>query len=774
MNDKDETATLSVAEPIGEGPVTIDIAYTGILNDKLRGFYRSAANGRKYAVSQLEATDARRAFPSFDEPRFKATFDVSLTVPQGDTAISNGRVVTDKPGPEPGTHTVTFSRTPKMSSYLVAMLVGDFACRDGSADGTAIRVCTTPDKINQAGFALQAAQQQLAFFNNYFGIKYPFGKLDIIGIPDFAAGAMENAGAITFRERALLVDEATGSVDQRKTVASVVAHEIAHQWFGNLVTMKWWDDIWLNEGFATWAANKPLAVWRPDWKMEMNVAEELQQAMGLDTLSSTRAIRTRVETTDEINQVFDPIAYEKTGSVLAMIEAYVGPEAFRRGVSSYLKRFSYANASGEDFWAEMAKVTGKPVDQILKSLVDQPGIPLLSVESVTTGNTTEVRLTQQRFWLTPPAGAAPPQTWTLPVCLKQGSGQPRCEVVTRPTATLRVPGRSPVFVNAFSRGYYLTEYTPAHLALLAQPSAGLVPAERLSLLGDEWRLVRSGRHDIGTYLDLANAWASDMAPAVVEDIAGRIGYVTASVANSDERPAFHAWTKRRFGPALDAVGLPGSASDPDDTQSRRAALLGIMGGTGDPAVTRRAKELAEQYLANPSAIPPTLVRQVLQVAAANGDAALYDRYLAKLTATSGQPEEYNRFLNALTAFQEPALMKRTLEYALSDAVRSQDAPTLIAGSLVSSQKNLAWEFVRERWPAIIGKLGVFQGVPAVVGSLGGFCDRAKAEEIRAFFARNPLPAAARLLQQSLERIESCAAIDERQSAPFAAWLKAAS
>ena len=231
--------------------------------------------------------------------------------------------------------------------------------------------------------------------------------------------------------------------------------------------------------------------------------------------------------------------------------------------------------------------------------------------------------------------------------------------------------------------------------------------------------------------------------------------------------------KRRFGPALDAVGLPGLATDSDDTQSRRAALLGIMGGTGDPAVTRRAKELAEQYLANPSAIPPTLVRQVLQVAAASGDAALYDRYLANLTATSGRPEEYNRVLNALTAFQEPALVKRTLEYALSDAVRSQDAPTLIAGSLVSSQKNLAWEFVRERWPAIIGKLGVFQGVPAVVGSLGGFCDRAKAEEIRAFFARNPMPAAARLLQQSLERIESCAAIDERQSAPFTAWLKAA-
>jgi aminopeptidase N len=770
-NPRDETATLTVAEPIGEGDVTIDISYTGILNDKLRGFYRSTANGRKYAVSQLEATDARRAFPSFDEPRFKASFDVSLTVPQGDTVISNGRPKADTPGPEPGTHTVTFERTPKMSTYLVAMLVGDFVCRSGSADGTAIRVCTTPDKIGQAGFALQAAEQQLAFFNQYFDIKYPFGKLDIIGIPDFAAGAMENAGAITFRERALLVDEKTGSVQQRKLVARVVAHEIAHQWFGNLVTMKWWDDIWLNEGFATWAANKPLAVWRPDWKMQMSVAEELQAAMGLDTLASTRAIRTRVETTDEINEVFDPIAYEKTGSVLAMIEAYVGPEAFRRGVSSYLKRFSYSNASGEDFWTEMTRVTGKPVDQILRSFVDQPGIPLLSVETTTSSGATEIKLTQQRFWLTPPSAAPAAQTWTVPVCIKQGSDQPRCEVINRTTATLRVTGRPPVFVNALSRGYYLSEYTPSYLATLAQSSAGLTPAERLSLLGDEWRLVRSGRHDIGNYLNLAQAWASDTAPAVIEDIAGRIGYVASSIANPEERPAFQAWTKRRFGPALESVGLPGAASDSDDTQSRRAALLGIMGGTGDAAVTRRARELAEQYFVNPSSIPPTLVRQVLQVAAANGDAALYERYVAKLTATGAQPEEYNRFLNALTAFQEPALVKRTLEYALSDAVRSQDTPTLIAGALVSSQKDLAWDFVRERWSTIVNKLGVFQGLPAVFQPLGSFCNRAKAEELRAFFATNRAPAAARLLQQSLERIESCAAIDARQSAPFADWLK---
>src|SRR5687767_7376428 len=403
---KAETATFTVPQRLAEGPVTIAVTYTGILNDKLRGFYLSVANGRRYAVTQMEATDARRAFPSFDEPAYKATFDISLTVAAADTVISNGRQISDTAGPEPGTHTVTFATTPKMSAYLVAMLVGDFVCREGGADGIPIRNCSTPDKLPLTGFALSAAEQQVAFFNQYFGIKYPFGKLDIIGVPDFAAGAMENIGAITFRERILLVDPDRSSVDLRRNVASVIAHEIAHQWFGDLVTMKWWDDIWLNEGFATWAANKPLAAWRPEWRMELNATEETQAALGLDSLRSTRAIRTQVSTPDEINQVFDPIAYEKTSGVLNMIEAFVGAEPFRQGVSSYLKKYAYGNAAGEDFWTEMTRVTGKPVDKIMKSYVDQTGAPVISARLKNgPGSTSELTLTQQRFYGSPETAA---------------------------------------------------------------------------------------------------------------------------------------------------------------------------------------------------------------------------------------------------------------------------------------------------------------------------------------------------------------------------------
>jgi aminopeptidase N len=775
---KNETVTFTVDRPVPAGQASIAVTYTGLLNDKLRGFYLSEANGRRYAVSQMEATDARRAFPSFDEPAYKATFDISLTIAAADTAISNGKQISDTPGPEPGSHTVAFATTPRMSSYLVAMLVGDFVCREGGSDGIPIRVCSTPDKLPQTGFALTAAEQQVAFFNRYFGIKYPFGKLDIVGVPDFAAGAMENAGAITFRERMLLADPERSSVDLRKTIASVIAHEIAHQWFGDLVTMKWWDDIWLNEGFATWAANKPLAAWKPEWRMDLNATEETQKALGLDALRSTRAIRTRVSTPDEINEVFDPIAYEKTSGVLNMIEAFVGPEAFRQGVSSYLKKYSYGNAAGEDFWTEMTKVTGKPVDQIMKTYVDQTGAPVISVRSTASGGPNEITLTQQRFYGSPEAVApasSSSQQWTIPVCVASQGQAPRCELMKDATHVIRVPaGTAPAFINAESRGYYFSDYNPEAVLALGKAAGTLKAPERVTLVGDEWRMVRAGRHDIGTYLDLAAVMAADDTPSVIDDLASRVGAVVTSVADPNQRGPFKAWIRARFGPVLESLGLPGKATDADGTQGRRATLLELMGDTADdPNVQQRARTLALAYLDDRAAVPPNVVNAVLRTAAAGGDKALYDRYVAELAKTGSRPEEYYRFFNALGWFRDPALVARTLEFASSTEVRSQDTSTLI-GILLNQPdaQDAAWAFVKSHWTPLTEKLGVFQGIPGIVSALGGFCSTERANDIRAFFEKNQVPAAARGLQQALERIESCVALDQRQSAPFTRWLSA--
>ena len=774
IDPKAETATFTVPSRLTEGPITIEVAYTGILNDKLRGFYISEANGRKYAVTQMEPTDARRAFPSFDEPAFKATFDVSMTVAAGDTAISNGRVVSDTRGPEPGTHTITYARTPKMSTYLVAMIVGDFACREGRSDGTPIRICATPDKQGLTGFALDAAEHQLAFFNEYFGIDYPFGKLDIVAIPDFAAGAMENAGAITFRERLLLVDPDRSSVDTRKTVAAVLAHEIAHQWFGNLVTMKWWDDIWLNEGFASWITSKPLADWRPEWRVELDEAQETQSALATDALRSTRAIRTRVQTNEQINEVFDAIAYDKTSAVLRMIEAYVGAQAFRTAISSYLKKFSYANAAGEDFWTEIARVTGRPVDRIMRSYVEQPGAPVLAIRNNCVGGSSEITIAQSRF-VGAPGVSTPAQTWTVPACFKSGDGAPRCELITAPAQRATGSSCESLFANADARGYYFSEYTPMAIQELGRRAAALEPTERLSLLGDEWWMVRSGRHDIESFLDLTAMLASDSTPAVAETIAARLTQVAHTVADADQQAPFQQWIRDRFGAALAGIGMPGEARDSDDLQARRATLLMLVGVVGnDVEVQRRARELAVRYITDPTSLPPSLAGTVLQVAAASGDRALYDQYVAQLAKLGAQPEEYYRFFNALAWFREPALVQATLAFALSPAVRTQDTGALLAALLARPwARDAAWGFVKSQWNALVERLGMFQGIPQVVGGLASMCSASAATDIKAFFAGNPVPAADRALQRSVERVENCAGLDVRQSPSFAAWLAVA-
>jgi aminopeptidase N len=766
-----ETATFTVAQPLGEGPVTIEIGYTGVLNSKLRGFYISSANGRKYAVSQMEATDARRAFPSFDEPAFKATFDISMTIDRGDTAISNGRVVSDTAGPEPGRHTVTFARTPKMSTYLVALLVGDFACREGSSEGTPIRVCSTPDKKALTGFALEAAEHQLKYYNDYFGIRYPFGKLDIIAIPDFGAGAMENAGAITFRERLLLVDPRQSSVSARKTVATVLSHEIAHQWFGNLVTMKWWDDIWLNEGFATWMETKAVNDWRPEWQSSLDAVAGTQRALAVDVLPSARSIRTRVETPQDINEVFDPIAYEKTSAVLRMIEAYVGPDAFRRGISSYLNKFAYGNAAGEDFWTEVARVTGQPVNRMFESFVDQAGVPLLTVRQSCAVNPKEISIAQSRLVIAPDRPLEP-RTWTFPACVKADGGTARCEVISRPAQTVTANGCSGVLANADARGYYVTEYTPEAIRTLAKQVSTLTRVERLGLIGDEWWMMRSGRHPVGVFLDLAAAFADDDTPIVLSTLETRIGYVADYVAAGPQLEPLQRWIRERFGPVLARIGLPGNPRDPDDVQARRAALVALVGVRGgDPEVQRRARELANQYLADSASLSGSLAPVILQVAAISGDRGLYDRYVAKLAATSAQPEEYYRFFNALPFFASPVLIEETVKLALSPAVRSQDKGTLLRQMLqMPWAREAAWTSIKRQWPQLMANVDIFQGLPRIVDGLGSLCTTAHAADVRAFFDTNRIDAVQRGVSKSIEEIEGCARIATTQSASLSEWL----
>jgi aminopeptidase N len=432
--------------------------------------------------------------------------------------------------------------------------------------------------------------------------------------------------------------------------------------------------------------------------------------------------------------------------VINMIEAFVGPEAFRKGVSSYLTRYASSNAAGEDFWNEVTRVTEKPVNRVMRSYVDQPGAPVLSVRTSCVNNQTRVTVRQRRFEGTAAAAAASkaPQMWSLPVCVKTASGQTTCQEVTTPTETFTVPGCGPAIVNADARGYYLTEYEPEAVAALAKRTPALTPAEKVNLLGDEWRMMRAGRHDVGTFLDLAAAFASEPTPAVAGDIAARVGFVQNAIADASERDAFSRWIRASFGPALEAIGLDPKPGDSDDVQARRGTLMQLLGGAGDERVRARARALVDQYLERVDSVPPSLIGPALGIAAGSGDAALYDRLLAKMRASTATPDVFYRVFGALPAFSDKALVERTLALALSDEVRSQEPLTK--------------------------KLGVFQGVPYIVGALSGFCSPAKSKEIAAFFKAHPVPPAERSLRQALERIDACAAVDTRQSKPFSAWL----
>jgi aminopeptidase N len=775
LDERSQTATLTVPRPLAKGPAEVHIRYAGVLNSQLRGFYISKTKLRKYAVTQFESTDARRAFPCFDEPAFKATFAVTLTIDRGDTAISNGKILSDTAGPSITQHMIKFATSPKMSSYLVAMAVGDFKCLDGSSDGVPIRICATPDKKDLGRLALEAAQQILQFYNGYYAIKYPFGKLDVVAVPDFAAGAMENTAAIFYRETDLLADAKSASVDTRKKIASILAHEMAHQWFGDLVTMQWWDDLWLNEGFATWMANKPLAAAHRDWNIAIDEVRENQTALALDSLKSTRPIHGDVETPAQIEETFDAIAYQKGAAVLRMIESYVGADTFRKGVNDYLQAHAYANATSEDFGKAIAATSGKPVERILPTFVNQPGVPLLEMSMACANGQLGVTFKQRRFFIdgTPSDGGR----WQIPVCVKvPGRPSPACGVVTRESETLSLGGACGpwVFANAGARGYYRTAYPSDVLSAMApHVEADLTAPERLSLLDDEWALVHAGRHSIADYLTLAAGHGREHTSGVLREVAHRLGFVHDYLTTDATRGRFEMFTRQLLRPLLDEVGFAVASSDTDDRRSLRAAVIAALGLIGhDPDVVAKARSEVDRSLSGRAPLDPTLADALVKTAATHGDAPLFDA-LAAAAERAPDPAEHYRYLYALADFREPPLIDRALELAVSPQLRSQDTAVYLSRFFDNpAARSRAWTFLTAHWAALEPKITIAGGDTNLIRSMSSFCDPTSRDQITSFFAAHKLPGAARTLQQTVEQINNCIGLREKQTPAVEAWLAA--
>jgi aminopeptidase N len=769
-----EMVVLSVEKPLAAGAATIHITYTGILNDEMRGLYLGKDDqGRKYAASQFEATDARRAFPSFDEPDYKATFDITAVADKGLAAISNQKVISDTPGPG-DKHTVKFATTAKMSSYLAALIVGNFKYVEGEADGIPIRVYATAGKEEMGRFALEVASDVLKYYDHYFAIKYPYGKLDLIGLPDFSAGAMENTACITYRDVLLLIDEKQGSVDLKKTIASVIAHEMAHQWFGDLVTMKWWDDIWLNEGFATWMESKPVEAFKPEWNVNLDDVSGTGGTLNVDALANTRPIHQAAETPAQIQELFDGIAYGKAAAVLRMLEAYLGPETFRAGVNAYIKQHQYANATAEDFWEAQTKTSKKPVDQIMPTWVKQAGEPIVNVKVQCLGSSTSVTLSQQRYYFDREKFAEPnDELWQVPICLKGSANEgTKCELLTKKEETFTLPGCSNwVLANAGATGYYRVGYQPdAVRALATDAESKLTPAERITVQNDVWASVRVGREPVGDYLAYVQGLQSDRNRAVLEDALGRLNYIGDYLVSDNDRDAFRAWLRQFLAPAMKDVGWEPKPGDTDEQKALRSRLFKALGyDARDPEALAEARKIADKAIADPSSVDHELAGGVLSIAALNGDTDFYNKVMAALKDTKA-PETYYTYFFTLPEFTDPKLLQQTLDFAISPDVRSQDALQLVSNVLQNpAGQKLAWDFVQSHWDAIAKAGGPFASAQ-IVYATSVFCDAGLRDQVTQFFTAHKVEAAERTYRQSIERINNCIDLKSQQETQLASWL----
>ena len=778
LDEKTETATFTFDNQIPAGAASLHIKYTGHLNDKLRGFYLSTYKGRKYLVSQMESTDARVAFPSFDEPAYKATFDLTAIIDKADTAISNGEIVSDTPGPG-DKHTIKFATSPKMSSYLVALTVGDWKCVSDHTDGVKVSVCTVPGKENLAQFPLAASKAFLHYYDSYYGIKYPLPKLDNIAVPDFQAGAMENWGAIIYRETALLIDDKTASVYAKQGVAETIAHEMAHQWFGDLVTMAWWDDIWLNEGFATWMTPHPIASWKPDWMEGQETVSQIDRSMAGDSVINTRPIHQEAETRAEIEQLFDGIAYGKTASVLHMLESYLGPETFRSGVNLYLKEHAYGNATAADFWGAMARASKKPIDEIMPTFVLQKGVPFVGVEAKCEGGNTTLKLSQQRYFDTP-AGFNQPdqQIWQIPVCAKgingTSAGNQQCFLLTQREQQFTLKGCSKfVFPDSSAMGYYRFDYDSAALHQLGNAvDTALTPEERIALIGNEWALMRIDKHSVGDYLALGAQLKNTPGSALLDSFGERLTEINDHLVTDADRPAFQAWLRTQFSPVLQQLGYNGRPNDTPEQKQKRTLLfegLGIMGD--DPQVIAQARVMVQEYMKDPSSVDGTLAHAVIAVAARHGDAQLYNQFKEQMQKASS-PEQYYGYFYALSEFPQPNLTKETLDSTLTPAVRGQDLYIVIPLLRNPKSQDETWNFMRAHFDDLMKKTGGgLGGVGIFLYGAQSFCDAQKAAEVQQFFQQHPFPGTERNQKQAIESINNCVQLRDQQQGPLSAWLK---
>jgi len=754
-----EQVKLVSTELLVPGTYEIDLSFSGKFDDKLRGFFLASYKDDKgtkqsVACTQMEPTDARRMFPCFDEPEFKATYNISAVIDENLTAISNSPIASETVDRVKHKKTVVFDRTPKISSYLVALVVGNFASTEvRTADGVPIRVWSIQGKESMGGYGLDVAAKLLPYMNKYFGIAYPGKKLDLIAIPDFGPGAMENLGAITFKESVLLVDEKTASTHGRQVVAEVIAHEMAHQWFGDLVTTRWWDDIWLNEAFASWFGTKATDYLRPDWRLWDGFG---RSALWTDALKSTRAIHANVKSPDEAIEMFDDITYVKGSAVLRMLERYVGADVFQRGVQLYMKTHAFKTATTDDLWWAIAASSSKPIPEMMHTWIFQPGFPLVSVSSINSGK--ELHLTQERFLTEMPA--KPPITkWMVPVGLKwlgiatTKDASTTIEMLDQLHKNVTCPNaNAAVFANADAQGFFRVSYSSEQLKKVEQCLyTQLTPNERYCLLTDSSALTFALRQPIADALRLTLLCKNEEDPFVVPHLSFRVTSLRKYIA-PQLRPQYQQYVQAVLLPQKQRLGWQAQEGESDLVQDARKSVLIALGTFGQHQPTiAEAKSLFAKYRADRTSIAPNLVSVVLGIVSFNGSATEYEQ-VKQLWQSAKTPESEEMELMTLTNFQKPELIQKTLMLSLSNQVHTQDRPRMWSSLLSNdSAKRMSWSFIKLHWPEIVAKCPPM-ALDHVAGGCRSFDTFADEKDLRLFFAAHKTPAIESAVNRMLEDV----------------------
>ena len=757
LDSENERATLSFAEAVPAGAGELEIQFSGILNDKLHGFYRSTYKGadgqdKPLASTQFESTDARRAFPCWDEPAFKAVFQVTLVVDPKLTAISNARLVSETAPAGTNKKAVVFADTVKMSTYLVAFIVGEFEGTESVMVGKApLRVCAVPGKKHLTPFAIAIGKASLEHFSAYYGIPYPGDKLDLIAIPDFASGAMENLGAITFRETALLVDADRATRTELERVADVVSHENAHMWFGDLVTMQWWNGLWLNEAFATFMEMLAVDAWKPEWRRWDSFTVSRAAAMQVDGLKSTRPIEFPVERPEEAAGMFDILTYEKGASVLRMLEQYLGAEAFRDGIRLYLRSHAYANAETTDLWDALEESTKEPVRALMDTWIFQAGYPLITVAKEPRG----LRLTQQMFRYLQD-GSDPERKWHVPIFLRVGTNTGVIEktilLADREQTVELGDSVDWAVVNAGGHGFYRVRYGGDLLnSLKSELQARLSPVERFSLVNDTWASTLAGLTSPMDYLSLIDLLSDEDDVSVWTTVIGS-GHHLERILDDPQCVTLAKRLRALLAPAAARFGWTPRQGESDLESQLRGDLIHALGTLGDDkGCQEKAREIFALYEKSPDAVERNLIPALIAIGAHTGAAVDYDKFYSRFKKAE-TPQEETRFLFALANFRLPELIDRTLDLTINGEVRTQNSPYLMRGILLNKPARVkAWAFMKAHWAEMLRQYPD-NAIPRMCEGIVGLATADLEADVRDFFARHPVKQGTKQMEQHLERL----------------------